>query len=112
MISSQDQAIADVSEFLDKYKEEIEQRDNGCIVKVGAPPRVTFKNIPVYRLMLQTKEEYSLSPYDIARHTCDNPYCFNPDHIIIGTRADNNRDRCHDKYFRKATKSDIDTLFG
>jgi hypothetical protein len=29
----------------------------------------------------------------VSRHTCDNRWCIRPDHIIAGTRADNNRDR-------------------
>lgn len=29
----------------------------------------------------------------VVRHTCDNPRCINPNHLIIGTRADNNKDR-------------------
>ena len=29
----------------------------------------------------------------VIRHTCDNPICVNPDHLIIGTQLDNIRDR-------------------
>lgn len=28
----------------------------------------------------------------IIMHTCDNPPCVNPEHLLIGTRGDNNRD--------------------
>jgi hypothetical protein len=29
----------------------------------------------------------------VVRHTCDNPACINPDHLIIGTQKDNVADR-------------------
>jgi hypothetical protein len=29
----------------------------------------------------------------VVRHTCDNPKCINPDHLVVGSFADNNRDR-------------------
>jgi hypothetical protein len=28
----------------------------------------------------------------VVRHTCDNPPCCNPDHLLIGTRAENTQD--------------------
>lgn len=30
---------------------------------------------------------------NVIRHRCDNPPCINPDHLICGTQAQNNRDR-------------------
>lgn len=29
----------------------------------------------------------------VVRHKCDNPWCVRPDHLEIGTKADNNADR-------------------
>ena len=29
----------------------------------------------------------------VVRHTCDNPACIEPTHLLLGTRGDNNRDR-------------------
>lgn len=29
----------------------------------------------------------------VVRHTCDNTRCINPQHLVLGTIADNNRDR-------------------
>ena len=37
---------------------------------------------------------YGLTPADrVVRHTCDNPRCVRPDHLLLGTDADNAADR-------------------
>jgi hypothetical protein len=34
-----------------------------------------------------------IPPGLVVRHTCDNPLCINPDHLILGTQAQNVADR-------------------
>lgn len=31
----------------------------------------------------------------VVMHTCDNPRCIEPTHLVLGTRADNNKDRAN-----------------
>jgi hypothetical protein len=33
-----------------------------------------------------------IPPKHVVRHRCDNPPCINPDHLILGTQADNMQD--------------------
>jgi hypothetical protein len=48
--------------------------------------------ITVHRLAWM--EKYGPIPEDkVVMHTCHNPGCCNPDHLRLGTRAENNRDR-------------------
>lgn len=53
------------------------------------------KEFYVHRLAYCTA--HGLSIEDIAgqviRHTCDNPSCINPDHLLLGTQKDNMKDR-------------------
>lgn len=49
------------------------------------------KNIPSHRYAFFS--HYGYWPMPIGRHTCDNPPCCNPRHIIPGTKLDNSRDR-------------------
>ena len=38
----------------------------------------------------------------VIRHTCDNPACINPDHLILGTQKDNVQDMIERNRFRDA----------
>ena len=49
-----------------------------------------------HRLAFAAKEgltEAELKKVTVVRHTCDNPPCINPDHLLAGTHADNARDK-------------------
>ena len=51
--------------------------------------RVNGKTQYVHRLAFE--EHYGYLP-EVVRHKCDNPSCYNPDHLEPGTQADNVRD--------------------
>jgi hypothetical protein len=42
---------------------------------------------------IYTCEKGSISDNLVVMHTCDNPNCINPDHLVLGTVKDNNKDR-------------------
>lgn len=51
----------------------------------------------------------------VIRHTCDNPRCINPEHLVIGTHQDNMADmvarkRSTAKVGRKLTQADVDKI--
>lgn len=52
------------------------------------------KTVRAHRLAYAQHHDLSLADIagQIVRHTCDNPACVNPGHLVIGTHRDNMRD--------------------
>lgn len=80
-----------------------EVNDRGCHICVS---HCTLKGYPVRyeqkggarRCIWLHREAYEKAHGKIpnrlvVRHKCDTPLCINPDHLIVGTHADNMRDR-------------------
>lgn len=54
-------------------------------------PRVCIgrKHYYVYRVVYELYTGYTLGAREVVRHSCDNSWCCNPYHMLIGTQADN-----------------------
>jgi hypothetical protein len=78
-----------------KWKEE-----NGCHIATshransgGYPTiKINKQRIPMHRYMYE-QHKGKIPDGMIVRHKCDNRLCINPEHLEIGTHADNVRDR-------------------
>lgn len=107
-------------EILAQHKEEARQRalslidagtrtDTGCIVTgTAAVRKVRFngQQFAAYRFIYCVMNEATPSFDEVIRHRCHNRTCINPDHLEIGSRADNK----HDDWAFWANGVDFDLL--
>lgn len=71
----------------------------GCWEWIGAKhPKgyglfaVQRRNVPAHRYILRFLGVHIPSGYVVC-HTCDNPSCVRPSHLLVGTHTDNHADR-------------------
>lgn len=109
-----------------KLEYEIDQT-TGCFICTSHHTTKKYE-CPVLRINNRTirapRYVYAITKGDIPdgyviRHTCDNPSCINPDHLIVGTHADNvadcvsrNRNAVGEAHGRaKLTKIDVISIY-
>ena len=86
-----EEALQRVSKLLQSATE----TPQGCLVTPGPSRRkVRFRGhqTRAYRFIYAVTRREVLTFEDVVRHRCNNGLCINPDHLEIGTRADNKRD--------------------
>ncbi|MEE9393388.1 MAG: HNH endonuclease [Planctomycetota bacterium] len=88
---------------------------------IGSEVKKTSRVVKAHRLAWLIEHPFdTLGPDDCVLHSCDNPPCCRPDHLFIGTKADNNYDKlakgrhraisgeqCHNA---KLTRADIPVI--
>ncbi len=94
------------ADVLENYAEEARQRalsllnearltDKGCLVTdTSAPRKVRFhgRQLAAYRFIHCVLSGTAAGFAEVVRHRCHNRLCINPDHLQIGSRADNKHD--------------------
>lgn len=60
------------------------------LISIG--PRAQCRQVRAHRMAWEIANEQRVPDGLVVRHHCDTPGCVRPDHLAVGTTADNNRD--------------------
>jgi hypothetical protein len=63
------------------------------------------RDLRVHRVAMHLWNGFDLEDSRIVCHSCDNPRCFNPDHIWVGTHSENQQDSVRKKRHHLARKT-------
>jgi hypothetical protein len=96
--------LHDIYTKVDKFATLNEQGENGCINWTGSKHRQGYGIFGViykdgmkrtmevaHRIVARMMIGRALEKGESVIHTCSNPLCVNPDHLIVGTLSDRNR---------------------
>jgi hypothetical protein len=85
-----------------KFHKRLERRD-GCHIFIGKKDRFGYGKIKINYKYVSTHRYAWILKYGhipdgmCVLHKCDQPACCNPDHLFLGTRADNQKDMASKK---------------